>query len=402
VSLSRAHVVIIALIAASVALGSAIVYWQPRWPLLAYWLAVAMILGMIISLTGSLSGIRSRAKWLITTFAILIGFALATTQLAARRTISTTHLTYHGVHLASVDSFTIGAGNVHADVLLQTITPSQVPWLLRLTRADSGWGIAGVQGVEQIRISRPGSSNARDFAVAHSGVLQNGGDMVVIVDPGGGLVDTLRLADGALRSSRGSTFSLETSNAALRRRYERRMGSGAPLSMLEGERAAADVYERFIRVQRIGPRDVVNGVPSSFVSRLLGRERLLVSATPPYRLAGSLVAHDLATRTERGSRRVDRVSAQSTSARYAAPGRCQLSARRGVWRDLAAAAATADCAYRARSRRLRSRTLRSARHTARKRSRLQRRAAARDVCNRTRAHAAGRRTGSRSVATARG
>jgi hypothetical protein len=289
VSLSRA--VIIALTAISVVFGIAIVYWQPDRPLLAYWLGVAIVLGLLISLTGSINGIRLRAQWLITTFAILIGFALATTQLAARRTISTTHLTYHGVHLAGVDSFTIGAGTVQADVKLQTITPSQVPWLLQVTRADSGWTVAAVDGVEQVRLSLPGERDARDFDVAQSGVLHRDGDAVAVVDPMGNAVDTLRLHEGMLHSSRGM-YSLVTTNDAIRRRYERRLRSSAALSMLEGRRSSPDVYERFIRVQTIGPLDNVNGSSATWAARLLGRQRLLISATPPYRLAGALVAHE--------------------------------------------------------------------------------------------------------------
>src|SRR5690606_9246872 len=86
----RSHRWLLLLTIAGLLAGFGIAYWAPAWPLLAYWLVLAM--------------------------------ALITTQLAARRAISSTHLAYHGVHIVGVDSLTIGAGPNTTDVRLQAVT----------------------------------------------------------------------------------------------------------------------------------------------------------------------------------------------------------------------------------------------------------------------------------------
>src|SRR5262245_14704138 len=80
-------------------LWSALAYSQPRSPLLAYWLVLAVGLGASVSTTKSLVGIAARVKWLMYINAAIVFVALATTQLAARRAISATHLEYRGVHV---------------------------------------------------------------------------------------------------------------------------------------------------------------------------------------------------------------------------------------------------------------------------------------------------------------
>src|SRR5262245_17524505 len=91
-----------------IVLGIALAYSEPRSPLLAYWLVLAVGLGAAVSTTKSLSGIAARVKWLMYINAAIVFVALATTQLAARRAISATHLEYRGVHVVGVDSFTVG------------------------------------------------------------------------------------------------------------------------------------------------------------------------------------------------------------------------------------------------------------------------------------------------------
>ena len=78
------------LTAIGVVVGIGLAYWQPRSPLLAYWLLLAIGLGATVSLTRALSGVTQRAKWIMTINAVIVAVALATTQLAARRAISAT------------------------------------------------------------------------------------------------------------------------------------------------------------------------------------------------------------------------------------------------------------------------------------------------------------------------
>src|SRR5690606_3035161 len=114
-----------ALTGAGLLAGLVIAYFWPQAPLLAYWLALALLLGIAAAAARGFGGIRARLGTLVWTFAALIAMALITTQLAARRAISSTHLVYHGVHLVGVDSLTIGAGPNTTDVRLQTITGAQ-------------------------------------------------------------------------------------------------------------------------------------------------------------------------------------------------------------------------------------------------------------------------------------
>src|SRR5256885_7403351 len=118
--------------------GVGLAYWQPRWPLLGYWLLLSIALGVAVSTAKSLTGLAERAKWLLSINAIIVAFALATTQIAARRAISSTHLEYRGVHLVGIDSFTVGAGDADADVRLQSVS-SAAPWSLRIARQGSAW-----------------------------------------------------------------------------------------------------------------------------------------------------------------------------------------------------------------------------------------------------------------------
>src|SRR5215510_4766771 len=119
--------------------GSALAYWKPDGPLLGFWLSFALVLGLWVSLTKSLSGLRQRAQWLVALNAVVVFFALLTTQVAARRAISATHLRYEGVLLESVNQFTVGSGEDDVDVRLPTVARGQAPWSLRVTKRDSAW-----------------------------------------------------------------------------------------------------------------------------------------------------------------------------------------------------------------------------------------------------------------------
>jgi len=109
------------------ATGVGLAYWQPRWPLLGYWLVLSIALGVAVSTATGLAGLARRGKWLLTINAFIVAFALATTQIAARRAISSTHLEYRGVHLVGVDSFIVGAGDAEADVRLQSVSSATPP-----------------------------------------------------------------------------------------------------------------------------------------------------------------------------------------------------------------------------------------------------------------------------------
>jgi len=118
----RSHRWLLLLTIAGLLAGFGIAYWAPAWPLLAYWLVLAMGLGLTLALLPHFGGIQRRLRWVVWTSATLIAMALITTQLAARRAISSTHLVYHGVHIVGVDSLTIGAGPNTTDVRLQAVT----------------------------------------------------------------------------------------------------------------------------------------------------------------------------------------------------------------------------------------------------------------------------------------
>src|SRR5262249_7525767 len=131
-------------------------YWKPDGPLLGFWLSFALVAGLWISLTDSLVGLRERARWLVALNAVVVFFALLTTQVAARRAISATHLRYEGVLLESVAQFSVGSGEDDVDVRLPTVSRGQMPWSLRVAQRDSGWIVEPLTGVEELRIGSIG------------------------------------------------------------------------------------------------------------------------------------------------------------------------------------------------------------------------------------------------------
>jgi hypothetical protein len=274
----------IATLVAGLLTGLAVAYWWPQTPLLAYWLILATILGLGLALTRSFTSLEPRLKWLVWTFAALIAASLFTTQLAARRAISSTHLVYHGVHVVGVDSLTLGAGPNATDIRLQTVSPAQLPWSVALRRVQDGWELSPVYGVEQLRV-RHGSTQpiGREFSVARSVVLEPG-DAVAVIGPDGATVDSLTLVRGGLESTSGSTLDFKASSPGLSHRYESRLASGTALANLEGDRSGTSIiYERFVRVQRLSDRDVINGERAPLLAQLIpGSQRYLISAAPPY------------------------------------------------------------------------------------------------------------------------
>ncbi|HEX2166721.1 MAG TPA: hypothetical protein VHG09_05725, partial [Longimicrobiales bacterium] len=272
--------------------GLAIAYWWPQAPLLAYWLLLALALGITLALTRRFGGIQRRLGTLVWTFAALIAMALITTQLAARRAISSTHLVYHGVHMVGVDSITIGAGPNTTDVRLQTVTSAQLPWSISLNRTREGWELNPAYGVEQLRV-RHGSTEriGREYSVARSAVLEPD-DSITVIGPDGEPVDVLTLTGGGIETSTGSRVAFEATGGALRHRNDRRLASGTALANLSGDRSGESVvYERFVRVQRLSDGDVINGAAAPLIARVIpGSKRYLISAAPPYTLAGGAMS----------------------------------------------------------------------------------------------------------------
>ena len=295
------------------ATGVGLAYWQPRWPLLGYWLVLSIALGVAVSTATGLAGLARRGKWLLTINAFIVAFALATTQIAARRAISSTHLEYRGVHLVGVDSFIVGAGDAEADVRLQSVS-SAMPWTVRIAKQRRGWTIEPRAGIEQLRVGPVGTTRgARRFTVAQSAILSGAQNWVAVVDPSGAVIDTLRLGGDGLKSATSNTYALRPVNTAIAARYRRQLRAGVALSALDGRRAAPSPYERFVRVQELSG-DEVNGVVPTLAQRaawslpfiperMSPTKPLLVAASPPYSLRApsldsGLVSFDDSARVE--------------------------------------------------------------------------------------------------------
>lgn len=289
-----------ALTAIGLAVGIALSYWEPQWPLLGYWLLFSVSLGVAFAFASSDEGFGPRVRRVITANAIVVAVALATTQLAARRAISATHLQYRGVHVVGVDSFTVGAGGTKTDIRLQN-SGSAAPWSIRVSKQSTGWRVEPIAGVEQLRIGTT-SGFSKGFSVAQSVVLSPD-DWVAISEPSGRAVDTLRLRSTSLHSS-SADFLFHPVNSAIDARYRRQLRAGASLAALDGERRATAAYERFVRVQELSTNDVVNGSTAPLITRALGLlsfvderlagdRRFLVSASAPFTLSSATAAERL-------------------------------------------------------------------------------------------------------------
>jgi hypothetical protein len=296
--MKRARITVGGLTIGGVAFGFLLAYRWPASPLLAYWLLLGIFLGLVVTFFSQPGDVQRNLRWLVMIFAVLIGVSLFTTQMAARRAISSTHLVYRGVHLVGMDSLTIGAGFSGADVRLQTVSSGQTPWLLRLRSVGSDWQIEPLSGIEQVRVRARSTQAIKDeYSVASSAVLVLPDDGIEIISPWGEVLDTLRLTKGGLESSGGSVWAFEPRNPALSGRFEKQLARGTTLTDLAGTRfASSTVYERYVRIEEVSSGDVINEVQRSLWDRVFPtNRRYLVSASPPFRIGGAAVGQQMLT-----------------------------------------------------------------------------------------------------------
>ena len=301
----RRSLVLLAGTAAALAAGGVwLAIARPDSPLLAYWLFVALGAGLAIAVTPALAGLDRRARWLVLVYAPLAFIALSTTQCAARRVASSTHLRYRGVHVTGVDTLVIGVGDPRADIRLQTVNRVQTPWSLRAVRSGGAWRLEPIAGIEQLRATphAPAEADRHAYQVAGAALVAPGDSGVAVIGPDGAALDTLRFRDDRLESSQGNVFELHAASRAIAARYARRLAGGTSLAGLDGTRPRPSVYERFVRVQTIHNDDIVNGARLPWTRRITAwlagiipfrsqtPARLLLSAAPPFRLAGASVA----------------------------------------------------------------------------------------------------------------
>ena len=276
---------------AGLAGGIGMAVWKPAWPLLTYWLWYALFLGLWISATPTLHGLRERARWLVVLNAVVVFAGLLSTQVAARRAISAIHLRYDGVLVENATALTIGSGADSLDIQLPAASATQQPWAIQLTNTSSGWRIQPLAGVEEIRVGahRTGVLGAffgrarDDDVVLGSVALQHDGDVAIVADSAGRAIDTLTLHAGdeppAIRS-RVARYDLASPSSQLEGRYELGMRGGFRLASLSGPRSSSSAYEHFIRVRR---RDQSLGEVSPL-------PRYLVTAAAPFTVRGTAAA----------------------------------------------------------------------------------------------------------------
>jgi hypothetical protein len=305
------------LVAASLLGGAYLTYRLPNGPLLFWWLFSALVFGSWVAFSLEVTGLGPRARRLVLLYCLLVSAALISTQLAARRLTTATHVLFQGVLFERADSVVIASGQADVDVVLPTLSPAQSPWRLAVLRDSAGWRFGEGAAVEQVRVSpvpeaQPASfvdravgmaTRARRTAVLNGVVLDDPGDRVVVRDPSGRALDTLALdpSEGGsqLRSTRG-TYRLSPDDSRLRTRYQRMLRFGTPLGSLDGSRAGPAAFDRFVRVQRLSVRESVNGHAAGWLDWLAASTplgallpapptRLLLTAAAPFELDGGAV-----------------------------------------------------------------------------------------------------------------
>lgn len=286
-------------------LGAWLSYAVPTAPLLAFWLLLGLSCGMLTAVHPQLRGLRSRATWLLTGGAIFVIGGLWTTQIAARRAASSTHVRYDGVLLERRGSLRLGTGLGGVDIHLPSSPDAIGTWSIQLMRGSEGWVIDHTENVDQLRLSDSHKNqrswldyfkgNQRRWILSGSALLQRAGDWVAVTDTAGRVIDTLTLVRDreqfVLASRRSGTFLLQPMSDRLDSRYRQRLRVGATLSQLDGQSRASAAFVRFVRVRRaseLRPKLA----PWFDWFRETGPSLdvpLLVTATAPFRLEGALV-----------------------------------------------------------------------------------------------------------------
>lgn len=268
-------------------------------PLLAYWLSVALTIGLIVSFGRDLGSVALRTGWLISLFSLIIFAAILTTHLSARLAISATHLVYAGVHLVPEtdgSSFSIGTvetGDDAVDVLLERTQPGQLPWSLSVQVVKDVWQLKPLSGVDNLRVRRDSLDPIEaEYHVAGAALLRVG-ESVAVLGPDGSTVESLQLLPDSVRGSSGRDLRFSPDNPALGPRFEGRLRRGVALATLDGSRPPdLAPFEHFVRVQRVPNDHSVNGDEGTWFGGLSESTRVLVSASAPYSLKGPTIAPD--------------------------------------------------------------------------------------------------------------
>ncbi len=298
VSWSRHPRLVAILGAVGVIIGLLIAVRAPTAPLLAYWMLYMLALGAVLSWYTSFPGIRQRTRYILTLGAVATCAGLLTTQIAARRAASATHLRYDGVLIERDSSVVIGTISEGTDIRLPTARQQLFPWMLRVTKRGTQWVVEPQSSVDQLRLStgnergpwaiveRFGRSRKK-WELGGAAPLTAPGDWVAVMDAGGRVVDTLTLretADGRrLVSTVSGEFALVPVADRLRQRYRRMLRAGVPLSTLDGRARRSAPFERFVRVREETP---TVWYPATFGT---APSTIFVTAAEPFRLSGPAV-----------------------------------------------------------------------------------------------------------------
>jgi hypothetical protein len=298
VSWSRHPRLIAILGGVGVIVGLVIAFRAPTVPLLAYWMVFMLVLGAVLATYTSFPGIKQRTRHILALGVVAVCFGLLTTQIAARRAASATHLRYNGVLIERDSSIRIGTAPEGNDIRLPAARQQLFPWVVRVTKRGARWVVEPESSVDQLRLStgnERGSSvvaewfgsKRKKWELGGAARLAVSGDWVAVVDAAGLAVDTLTLreADNGRRlvSRRSGEFALVPVADRLLQRYRKMLRAGVPLSALDGRARNSAPFERFVRVRE--------ETPTTFLPSLFGAAptELFMTAAAPFRLEGPAV-----------------------------------------------------------------------------------------------------------------
>uniref|UniRef100_UPI00286E4F39 hypothetical protein n=1 Tax=Gemmatimonas sp. TaxID=1962908 RepID=UPI00286E4F39 len=281
-----------------VIVGLVIAFRAPTVPLLAYWMVFMLVLGALLAAYTSFPGIKQRTRHILALGVVAVFFGLLTTQIAARRAASATHLRYNGVLIERDSAIRIGTTLEGNDIRLPAARQQLFPWVVRVTKRGARWVVEPESSVDQLRLStgnERGSSvvaewfgsKRKKWELGGAARLAAPGDWVAVVDAGGRAVDTLTLREAAdgrrLVSRRSGEFALEPVADRLGQRYRKMLRAGVPLSALDGRARNSAPFERFVRVRE---ETRATWYPARFGT---AATELFMTAAAPFRLEGPAV-----------------------------------------------------------------------------------------------------------------